>query len=118
METTFVSNQWLAAYYKALAKSWEHPEFKEKLLSAPAATLKKHCEFVAPGKIEIHFEEVNNNDFSTFPEFSVAIFDTPPLERTVLKIPLVPRPDNIITELAHLNSFTAQHNMYCCCMCC
>ncbi|SFD26380.1 hypothetical protein SAMN05518672_1011342 [Chitinophaga sp. CF118] len=118
MNTTFISNQWLMAYYHVLAEAWKHPEFKKKLIAAPAKTLKDHCGFVAPEHIVIHFEEVNDRDFSSFPEFSITIFDTPPSERTVLKVPLVPAPGNFTNELAYLNSFSVNHKATCCCMCC
>ncbi|SEV95550.1 hypothetical protein SAMN05428988_0768 [Chitinophaga sp. YR573] len=118
MATNFVSNQWLSAYYKVLARTWEHPEFKEKLLSAPAKTLKEFCDFVVPEHIEIHFKEVYDRDFSSFPAFPVSVFDTPPSQKTVLKVPLVPAPGNLKNELAYLNSFTVPDNIFCCCMCC
>lgn len=111
------SHHWIAIYHKAVAAAWDKPDFKAALLKDTMRTLKEHYQYEPPAHIEVHFIEVEHQNFAAFPEFSASVFDTPQAQRTVLNVPLVPAPPDLKNEISYLYSFVDHSTLFCCCAC-
>ncbi len=112
-----VSNQWIITYYKAISQAWENQDFKNELLNNASSALKK-LGFNVPQNISVVFEEVTNNDFSNFPEFSPIIFDELHKSNVVVKLPIPQAPTKLEESLHHLHSISnIPTSVGCCCFC-